>query len=414
MNTCTTQLGIFGVLLLAIAICFGFFPMAFLYATYENLYGEWLQFSAFVGIVVFSLLHIRQQQTPSWCWWLLAVAAFYVAGEEISWGQQVFGWASSGYFKANNLQGETNLHNMFTGPYNTALKQALTYGLSIGIAAYGVLYPWCLRVGWTVAHRCEALGVPAPSICLGPVFALAAVLELGAFHFNETEVAELLLALAMCFTAATYYFNARAEKIQPQGKPLLLLTGGLVVAAVVLTQVSLHSPTSKARVAKRIEAGTKKFAGRYARIGAWDHAINLYQRHLDYAPESRSRLRRLAGTYKSAGDNVQFEATIQTALALDLAILDEQRWRASLHRSLYRTYRMMGQRDAAAMHMGRALAINHARLDENPNSASAAYSFALTLDLAGRKREALAQYRRAAELKPSNRQYQRAYRDARY
>jgi hypothetical protein len=41
----------------------------------------------------------------------LGVAAFLVAGEEVSWGQHLFGWASPEVFAERNLQGETNLHN---------------------------------------------------------------------------------------------------------------------------------------------------------------------------------------------------------------------------------------------------------------------------------------------------------------
>jgi hypothetical protein len=42
----------------------------------------------------------------------LALVLFFGAGEEISWGQRIFGWGTpSGVAKAN-LQGETNLHNL--------------------------------------------------------------------------------------------------------------------------------------------------------------------------------------------------------------------------------------------------------------------------------------------------------------
>lgn len=50
-------------------------------------------------------------------WWktgvfLMAVALFFGAGEEISWGQRIFDIQSSDFFKENNAQQETNLHNM--------------------------------------------------------------------------------------------------------------------------------------------------------------------------------------------------------------------------------------------------------------------------------------------------------------
>ena len=53
-------------------------------------------------------------------WWkvgvlLMAVAMFFGAGEEISWGQRIFGIQSGDFFKANNAQEETNLHNLVVG-----------------------------------------------------------------------------------------------------------------------------------------------------------------------------------------------------------------------------------------------------------------------------------------------------------
>src|SRR4051812_13763210 len=42
----------------------------------------------------------------------LALLLFFAAGEEISWGQRIFGIKSSEFFKERNSQGETNLHNL--------------------------------------------------------------------------------------------------------------------------------------------------------------------------------------------------------------------------------------------------------------------------------------------------------------
>lgn len=44
-----------------------------------------------------------------------AVGSFVLAGEEASWGQHYFGWESTEYMVANNIQKETNLHNLSNG-----------------------------------------------------------------------------------------------------------------------------------------------------------------------------------------------------------------------------------------------------------------------------------------------------------
>ncbi|HSI74101.1 MAG TPA: hypothetical protein VK934_13065, partial [Fimbriimonas sp.] len=44
---------------------------------------------------------------------LLAVLFFFAFGEEISWGQRIFGWVTPREYGKLNLQGETNLHNLW-------------------------------------------------------------------------------------------------------------------------------------------------------------------------------------------------------------------------------------------------------------------------------------------------------------
>lgn len=46
---------------------------------------------------------------------LFALLFFFGAGEEISWGQRIFGIESGDYFLQNNAQKETNLHNLVVG-----------------------------------------------------------------------------------------------------------------------------------------------------------------------------------------------------------------------------------------------------------------------------------------------------------
>lgn len=415
MKTCTTLGAVFLLLVLSIGALLVFYPIGFLYATYENLYGEWLQFAAFAGIAIYSFRIVKGRRAPRlWFWVLLGLAGFYTAMEEISWGQQIFGWRSGELFQKNNLQGETNLHNFFTGPYSTLIKDVLTYALAAGMLLYGVVYPLLRGSDAAVARWIERHGVPVPSRCLMPFFLLAAYCEMSFHRFNEAELAELFVALAMLFVAVATYHRRDGDPesdARVAGRSALAFALGLVTS-LVLTQISLHSDLSKKRVANRIEAGTKKFAGRYARVGAWEHAIDLYERHLAYEPESRSRTRRLARAYASAGRMAERDATLQRALAMDLDLLEREPWRASLHRSLYRTYRELGQLDKAQAHIREALRINQERLRDHPGSAAAAYSAGRTFELLGRRDQALAQFERAFDLKPESSRYRRAYRDA--
>ena len=413
MKACPTLLFLFLALSTAFAISVLLFPMAYLYATYENLYGEWLQFAALMTIAVFCVRIVRlKPELASWLWALLGLFAFYAAMEEISWGQQIFHWESGEFFQKNNQQGETNLHNILTGPYKSMAKEILTYLISGILFIGGVVYPLLHRERFALALWLEKIGFPVPSRCLIPFFLVAVIAELSLFKFNEAELAELFAALAVCFMAVAAHWKLSQDTEDGLGARYLMVFAILLVVAVGMTQMSINSSFSKKRVANRIEAGVKKFAGRYQRYGAHEHAINLYQRHLSYSPNSRSRLRRLASAYREAGDLVDADATLQKALEIDLDILAREPWRASVRRSLYRTYRAMGDLTSAAEQLQEALNINLQRLKDHPDSADAAYSIAQTYKLLGRKRQALEQYKRAFDLKPRSSKYRRAYRDA--
>lgn len=51
----------------------------------------------------------------------LSLVLFVMAGEEISWGQRIFEWQTTGYFSEHNVQGETNLHNLATQLFQNSL-----------------------------------------------------------------------------------------------------------------------------------------------------------------------------------------------------------------------------------------------------------------------------------------------------
>ncbi len=115
------------------------FTPVFLLVTAENSLLEWPQFffvlaasllAAWLGT---QLIHKRQLLIG--CLYVVAaVGAFFVAGEEISWGQQVFGWETPETLNAMNHQGETNIHNI------RPIQRAFHYVVLL-TGIYGTLAP---------------------------------------------------------------------------------------------------------------------------------------------------------------------------------------------------------------------------------------------------------------------------------
>lgn len=118
-------------------------------------------FAAF--LVALSTLRRAARREPRWLLlWVLAatLCCLYVAGEEISWGQHLFGWLTPDSWGLYNDQNETNLHNV-----TAWLDQKPRHLLSAGTIVGGILIP--LYALWRPRIRDSRLGVILPPfLCL--------------------------------------------------------------------------------------------------------------------------------------------------------------------------------------------------------------------------------------------------------
>ncbi len=400
------------------------FPLAYIWATYEDLVGEWAQTYFFLAAAVLAVVVAIRPTHYRWFFALLALACSYVFLEEISWGQRIIGFDTPDFLKSRNLQGEANVHNLFTGPHKTLLKDLISVAVALALFGYGLLYPLFKKLGLRIALWFDRIGVAAPPLILWPFFTLAAFFELKPLSFNEAEVAELLIGFALATTTLHYLFVSR-HALDPAGtdwnrnhslafgqQVIIMAVAVLGIASV--TTVGFYSiPDNKLRVDNRIENGIEKFAKRYERYDRCDIAIGLYQMLLEKEPERVYILRKSAACYRDTGQDDLFEATIAKAIGLDLAKYTEDPWRASVNQSLVRSYRLAGNAEMAQAHLEEALQIGITRVTEHPDSASAAYSYGRTLHLAGRADEAFEQFSRAYDIDRTSSRYRRAYFAAR-
>lgn len=123
-----------------------FLPTAILSRLHtENGPHELLQFlavfSAF-GIALATFLSMDRKRQKWFAAWIgLAMACcFYVAGEEISWGQHFMAWTTPEFWSALNDQHETNLHNT-----SSWLDQKPRLLLEIGVLCGGILLPLLMK-----------------------------------------------------------------------------------------------------------------------------------------------------------------------------------------------------------------------------------------------------------------------------
>jgi len=165
-----------------------------------------VEWATVVGLVIAAVLaagraRADRSRRRAYVFAALAAVCAFVALEEISWGQRLFGIANPDFFVKYSDQKEINVHNVVQKLTHVAMK----WPVGLGYVAYGALLPLLLaaRVAeggrtprWNVA-RLEALGVLVPPLALTRGFLLGGLLMLDLPTFYEEELAELFGVCAL-------------------------------------------------------------------------------------------------------------------------------------------------------------------------------------------------------------------------
>lgn len=396
-------------------------PVLLMWATFEDLAGEWTQVFFFVATCI----------VAGWVAWdagryrvffiLLGLACFYVAMEEISWGQRIFGLESPALFREKNLQGELNLHNFLTGPFATSLKHTLAYLIAGGLIVYGAVYPWVLRRGMALARWFDQRGLAPPPAYLWPVFVAAALLEVEPFGLNEAEVAEILVGFGMLMATLHYRFAAkrqlpledssswRGRESLQLSRRFVLVTLLVIGSAALSAYLMYQRPQIRAITADRFEDGYDKYSHYYAGYGRWDKVLELSLLLQKRRQRDMDVYRRIAEAYQALGDDKKFNQYISLALELDQEQLRSNPRRDDTMRSLSKSYRMLGDEQRGAAYLNASEYLLNQRLAQAPRDPEALYAMGETQNLRGEPRQALDYYRRAFEQRPDVELFKNAY-----
>ncbi|WP_397542778.1 hypothetical protein [Roseovarius salis] len=128
---------------------------------------------------------------------LYALLFFFASGEEISWGQRLFGWGTPEFFARHNYQQETNLHNLMVGEHRlarTLFGSVLTTVLLLYLVVLPLLYT---RFG-ALARLADRLAVPVPWPRHGLIAILASLVVAVIDVPRNWEVYELVFSLLAC------------------------------------------------------------------------------------------------------------------------------------------------------------------------------------------------------------------------
>ncbi|MDZ7711131.1 MAG: hypothetical protein U5K36_14595 [Roseovarius sp.] len=126
---------------------------------------------------------------------LYALLFLFAAGEEISWGQRIFGWEAGEFFTERSERAETNIHNMKIGDYNLN-KVIFGSTLSAVLLLYLVVLP-ILYTRWAAIRRLtERMVIPVPGLRHGALALIGSLVMWYAIDLPRNwEVYELVFAL---------------------------------------------------------------------------------------------------------------------------------------------------------------------------------------------------------------------------
>ncbi|MFQ5954174.1 MAG: hypothetical protein ACE5JZ_03840 [Kiloniellales bacterium] len=160
-----------------------------------------------VPAVVFGLMALSRRRALPARWlgpWLMLLVAgsVYLAGEEVSWGQNWFGWATPGWLAALNDQVETNLHNT-----SSWLDQKPRHLFLLWVVAAGLMFPLARRVrGWSFDPSTDWRSWFWPTGIVVPTAFLAAFIRLPEWLGDNVESLREPLLLIRYAEYQEYFF----------------------------------------------------------------------------------------------------------------------------------------------------------------------------------------------------------------
>lgn len=160
---------------------------------------EWATFLAFVFAAGWLVFVVRKVSAS---WWfkgaclMLALFCLAVAGEEISWGQRLFGFKPPDVFLERNFQQELNIHNVLMDERGLGFKLESKHLVMAIVIGFCGAWPWLVR-----RRRFEVFAPLAPPLAFAPL-GIGVVAAQMAYNVELTgEGAELVTGLIF-FAAA--------------------------------------------------------------------------------------------------------------------------------------------------------------------------------------------------------------------
>lgn len=250
--------------LVAIIYYFYYFdPVTYTRLITEDQWGEYAAAICFVlaGLLMILLVPKGESLSQKVIWSLIGLAALFISGEDLSWGQRIFNIPTPDWLDRINEQHELTLHNI-KGVNSGELSVIIAY-LLIGWSVFSglvTIFPPQLK------DIINKIGLPIIPIRFMPIFLIQPYFQLFYPVAKADEIGELFLG----FAAITWSFDLALQK-QLIKLPTVIAT--ISILSLVISMALLITSIFPGELRSRLN----RMASRdYPSFEMYDQAIKLY------------------------------------------------------------------------------------------------------------------------------------------
>ena len=131
---------------------------------------------------------------------MFSIMFFFGFGEEISWGQRIFNIETPPFFSENNLQSETNIHNLMIGGVKLN-KLIFTNGLFFIFSFYFLATPYLYNTSNNLKSLINRFSIVIPKYSQSAIFIISTIIIYIFDHYRISEIWECLFAFTMLITS---------------------------------------------------------------------------------------------------------------------------------------------------------------------------------------------------------------------
>lgn len=146
----------------------------------------WL-FASICFFKIFYIFILNKKSRSAFFMFSLAILMFFAFGEEISWGQRIFGVETPEFMKENNIQGELNLHNLeifssrkVDGEMKSGLlSEWLTVSRMFQVFwfSFAVIIPILSYFSKNISRIIIKIGIPIIPLWIGSIFVINYIMQ---------------------------------------------------------------------------------------------------------------------------------------------------------------------------------------------------------------------------------------------